>query len=217
MGSWNFVWLIMVSVDSLLLIVHCWLSHFPSMLLSYLPELIFQAQKLLLTGSNAVTTLKLVRIHFLCQIKKRSTRSGVKAFGVYFRVAASKDKGHTTFLILSLFSANADLGSSHQEITNKQSSVNNSMNRSKNKSCFHKWALYFSMELCHGFILTRSIYTRDKLEMTTQPECPGYFPGKQLILQKAAYGQHSFKPLKNTCRKNYVEKGCRQLYEIHIL
>lgn len=51
-----------------------------------------------------------------------------------------------------------------------------------------------------------------ELEMTTQPEPPGYFPDKQLILQKATYGQHSFKSLKTMCRKNYVEKGCRQFY-----
>lgn len=121
MGSWNFVWLITVLVDSLLLIVHCWLPHFPSMLLSYLPELIFQAQKLLLTGSSAVTALKLVRSHFLCQIKKKkSTRAGVKAFRVYFRVAASKDKVHTTCLILSLFSASAGLGSRRSPMSNHQ-------------------------------------------------------------------------------------------------
>lgn len=51
-----------------------------------------------------------------------------------------------------------------------------------------------------------------ELEMTTQPEPPGYFPDKQLILQKTTYGQHSFKSLKTMCRKNYVEKGCRQFY-----
>lgn len=52
--------------------------------------------------------------------KNKSTRAGVKAFRVYFRVAASKDKVHTTCLILSLFSASAGLGSRRSPMSNHQ-------------------------------------------------------------------------------------------------